>query len=118
MKKFCKFTNDGLRIVTTQITKNIQSSFLLKDKTNYKLCVNYKGDCPCGSSYIAETKSYAEVRWNKHNRPTKSLEPSKHLQNAIEHCFTWNITSKTPQNAMTRKNLEASSNALWKPGLN
>ena len=49
---------------------------------------------------------------------TKSLGPSKHLQNTIEHCFTWNITSNAPQNAMTRKNSEASSNALWKPGLN
>ena len=48
----------------------------------------------------------------------KVLEPSKHLQNNIEHCFTWTIVSNTPKNAKTRKNLEASCNPLWKPGPN
>ena len=80
--------------------------------------VIYKGACPCGSSYIAETKSYAEVRWNKQNSTTKSLEPSKQLKNNIYHCFTWTIVSNTPKNAMNRKNLGASCNALWKPDLN
>ena len=32
--------------------------------------------------------------------------------------FTWAVISKTPKNAKTRENLEASYIALWKPDLN
>ena len=78
----------------------------------------YKGDCPCGSRYIGETKRNAEVRWNEHNNPTKSSEPLKHLQSNINHYFTWVVISNAPKNAKTRKNLEASYIALWKPNLN
>ena len=41
----------------------------------------------------------------------------KHLRNNIEHCFTWDIISNAPKNAKTRKNIEASYIALWKPDL-
>ena len=84
---------------------------ILKDKNDYKSCVIYKGDCSCGSRYIGETKRNAKVRWNEHNNPTKSSEPSKHLQCNINHYFTWAVRK-------TRKNLEASYIALWKPDLN
>ena len=67
---------------------------------------------------IAETKRNAEVRWNEHNNPTKSSEPEKHLQSNINHHFTWTIISNAPKNAKTRKNLEASYIAVWKPDLN
>ena len=89
--------------------------FPLKDKNDYKLCVIYKGDCSCGSCYIGETESNAEVRWKKHN-PTKSSGPSKHLQSNINHYFIWVVISNAPNNAKTRKNLEAYI-ALWKPDL-
>ena len=82
------------------------------------MCVIYRGGDPCGSSYVAETKSYAEVRWNKHNSTTKSLERSKQLQDNIYDCFTWTIVSNTPKNAMARKNLDASCNDLLKPDFN
>ena len=92
--------------------------FPLKDKKVNKLCVICKGDCSCGSRYIGETKRNAEVRWNEHNNPTKSSEPSKHLGSNINHYFTWAVISNAPKNAKTRKNLEASYIALWKPNLN
>ena len=92
--------------------------FPLKDKNDYKSCVIYKGDCFCGSRYIGESKRNAEVRWNEHNNPTKSSEPSKHFRNNINHYFTWDVILNAPKIAKTRKNLEASYIALWKPNLN
>ena len=71
--------------------------FPLKDKNYHKSCVIYKGDCPCGSLYIGETKSNAEVRWNEHNNPTKSSESSKHLRSNINHYFTWATNLDTPK---------------------
>ena len=118
LKKFHKFTNNSFRIVITWKTRNIRSLFPLKDKNDYKSCVIYKGDCSCGSRYIGETKRNAEVRWNEHNNPTKSSEPSKHLRSNINHYFTWAVISNAPKNAKTRKNLEASYITLWKPDLN
>ena len=99
-------------MVITWKTRNIRSLFLLKDKNNSKSCVIYKGDCSCGSRYISETKRNVEVRWNEHNNPTKSLEPSKHLQSNIIHYFTWAVISNAAKNAKTRKNLQASQIAL------
>ena len=98
-------------------TRNIQFLFLIKDKNDYKSCVIYKRGCSCGSRYIGEIKRNAEVRWNEHNNPTKSSEQSKHLRSNINHCFTWAVISNAPKNAHTRKNLEASYIALWKPDL-
>ena len=118
LKEFHKFTNDGFRFVVIWKTRIIQSLLLFKDKNDYKLCVHYKGDCSSGSCYIGETKYNAEVRWNEHNNPTKSSEPLNHLQNNIDHCFTETIISNAAKNAKTRKNLEASYIALWKPNLN
>ena len=43
LKKFHKFTNNSFRMVITWKTRNIRSSFPLKDKNDYKLCVIYKG---------------------------------------------------------------------------
>ena len=68
--------------------------------------------------YIGETKRNAEVTWNEHNNPTKSLESSKYLQSNINHYFTWAVISNASKNAETRKNLAASYVALWKPDLN
>ena len=92
--------------------------FPLKYKNDYKSCVIYKGDCSCSTRYIGQTKGNVEVRWNEHNNATKNLEPSKHLPSNISHYFTWAVISNAPENAKTRKNLEASYIALWKPDLN
>ena len=105
-------------MVTTWKTRNIRSLFPLNDKNDYKSCIIYKGDCSSGSRYIGEIKRNAEVRWNEHNNPTSSSEPSKHLRSNINHYFTWAVISNAPKNAKTRKNLGASYIALWKPNLN
>ena len=72
-------------------TRNMQYLFPLKDKNDYKSCVIHKGDCSCGSRYIGETKRNA--RWNEYNNPTKSSEPSKHLQNNIRELILNNMSS-------------------------
>ena len=63
LRNFHKFINNNFRMVITCKTRNIRSLFPLKDKNDYKSCVNYKGDCFCGSCYFGETKRNAEVRW-------------------------------------------------------
>ena len=118
LKKFYKFTNNSFRMVIMWKTRNIRSLFPLKDKNHYKSCVIYKGYCSCGSHYTGETKRKAEVRWNEHNNASKSSEPLKHLRNNISHYFTWAFISYVPKNANTRKNLEGSYIAPWKPDLN
>ena len=92
--------------------------FSLKEKNDFESCAIYKGDCSCGSRYIGETKCNPEVRWNEHNNPTKSSEPSKNLRSNINHYFTWAVILNGPKNAKARKNLEASYIAPWKPDLN
>ena len=108
LKKFHRFTNNSFGMVITWRTRNIRSLFPLKDKSDYKSCVIYKGDYSCGLRYIGETRSNEEVRWNKHNNPTKSSEPSKHLRSNISHYYTWAVISTAPKKGKTRKNLEAS----------
>ena len=78
MKKSHKFSNNSFRNGITQTTRNIRSLFPSKDKNDYKLCVIYKENCYYGSCHIGVPKRNAEDRWNKHNNPTKSSEPSKH----------------------------------------
>ena len=90
----------------------------MKDKNGYKSCVIYIGECSCGSHYIGETKRNEEVRWNEYSNPTKSSEPSKHHGSNINHYFTCVVILNAPKKAKTRKNLDASYNALWKPDLN
>ena len=90
-------------MLITWKTRNMRSLFPLKDKADYKSCVNYKGDCSCGPRYIGETKRNVEVRWNERNNPTKISEPSKHLRNNINHYFTWALISNAPKNAKTRR---------------
>ena len=84
-------------MVITWKTRNIRSLFPLKDESDYKSCVIYKGDCSCVSCYIGETKRNTEVRWNEHNNLTKSSEPSKHVRCNINHCFTWAVISNAPK---------------------
>ena len=110
--------NISFRMVITWKTRNIRSMFPSKEKNDYKSWVIYKRDCSCDSRCIGETKRNAEVRWNKHNNPTKSSVPSKHLRSNINLYFTWVVISNAAKNAKTRKNLDASYIALWKLDLN
>ena len=74
------------------VTKWIRSTqrFCFLSKINFQVQLKtIQGYCSCGLRYIAENKRSADVRWNKHNNPTKSSEPSKHLRNNIYHCFIW-----------------------------
>ena len=118
LKKFHKFINNSFSMIITCKTKNIRCLFPLEDKNDYKSCVIYKWDFSWGSRYIGETKRNAEVRWNEHNNPTKSSEPSKHLRSNINHYFTWAVISNASKNPQTRKNLEGLYIALQKPDLN
>ena len=94
------FTN-SFRIVITWKIRNIRCLFPLRNKNDYKSFV-YKKDCSCCSRYIEGTKHNAEVRWNKHNNPTKSSEPSKHLRSNTNYRqeptfllkFPWNASNK------------------------
>ena len=115
---FHKFTNNSFRVIITWRTRNIRFLLLLKVKNDFKSCVIYIGDCSYGSRYIGEIKRNTEVRWNEHNNPTKNSKPSKNLQSNINYYFTMVVISNAPKNAQTRKNLEASYIALWKPDLN
>ena len=117
LKKLRKVTNKNFRILITWKTRNIRSFFPLKDKNDCKSRVIYKGDCSCGSCYIVETKRNAENRWNEHNNPTKSSEPSKYLRSKINHYFKWAVVSNAPKNAKTTRNLEQNI-GLRKPDLN
>ena len=76
--------------------------FPLKDRKNYISCVIYKGDCSCGSCYISETKRVAEVRWNEHNNPPKSSEPSKHLRNTL-HGLSFQMLQRMVRPGRTQK---------------
>ena len=89
-------------MLVTWKTRNIRSLFPLKDKNDYKSCV-IKGDCSCGSRYIGEMKRNAEFRWNEHNNPSISSEPSKHLRSNINNYFTWAVISNASENAKTRR---------------
>ena len=99
LKKSHKFTNNSSRNGITWTTRNIWSLFLLKDKSDYKSCDIYKGDCPCGSGYIGKTKRNTEVRWNELNNAKKFSAPSKQKQlwSNINHCFTWTVFSNAPK---------------------
>ena len=54
LKKFHKFTNNSFRIEITWKARTIRSLLPLKNKSDYKSCVIYKGDCSCGSRYTGE----------------------------------------------------------------
>ena len=70
----------------------------MKNYTDYKSCVIYKGDCSWVSRYTGETKHDAEVRWNKHNNPTKcpesSNKPSKKYESMFLHELSFQMLQK------------------------
>ena len=45
-------------------------------------------------------------------------KPAAHLEQNIDHCFTWRILCNAPSNPRTRKNIEAFFIAIMRPSLN
>ena len=74
--------------------------------------------CSCKSTYVGETKRNVEVRVLKHSHPSGKSDPSKHLNQNINHMFTWLVICSAPKIDRTRKNLEAFYIALMRPNLN
>ena len=68
--------------------------------------------------YIGETKRNVSIRVNEHEKWNGNSEPAKHLIKYPAHAFKWSILSSASPNWRTRKNLESSFIALFKPSLN
>ena len=98
--------------------QNSKYLFPLKDKDLHHACKIYKGICSCESTYVGETKRNVEVRYSEHNHPSGKSEPSKHLDQNINHVFTWSVICSAPKSDRTQKNLEVSYIALMRPNLN
>ena len=93
-KKVNYFTNDSYDLNVEWRTKKVRSFFLLKDKNLHPSCKSYYGICPCGEDYIGETKRNVSVRYDEHNKPSKKSKPAAHLEQNIDHYFTWSILFK------------------------
>ena len=106
-KKFNYFTNDSYDLNVVWKTKKVRSFFPLKDKNLHPSCKIYYGFCSCGENYIEETRRNVSARYHEHNKPSKKSKPAAHLEQNIDHYFTWRILSNAPSNARTRKNIEA-----------
>ena len=99
-------------------TKNVRSFFPFKDKSLHPSCKIYCGLCSCGEDYVGETKRNVSVRYDEHNKPPKKSKPTAHLEQNIDHYFTWRILCNAPSNAKTRKSIEAFFIAIMRPSLN
>ena len=56
--------------------------------------------------------------YDQHNNSPKKSKPAAHLQNNIEHYFTWRILCKAPSNARTRKNIQTFFIVIMRPSFN
>ena len=73
---------------------------------------------PCGESYIGETIRNVEVRWDEYNNPMKKSNPSKHINENLDHVFNWSVLANAPKNMFQLKFLEPYYIVLEKPTLN
>ena len=117
-KKFNYFTNDSYDLNVVWKTKKVSSFFPLKDKNLHPSCNIYYGLCSCREDYVGETKRNVSVRYDEHNKPPKKSKPVAHLEQNIDHYFTWRILCNVPSNARTRKNTKAFFIAIMRPSLN
>ena len=65
-----------------------------------------------------ETKRNVSVSYDEHIKPSKKSKPAAHLEQNIDHYFTWRILCNAPSNARTRKNIEEFFIAIMRPSLN
>ena len=89
-----------------------------KGKSLHPACKIYEGICIFGGKYIGETKRNVEIRWMEHNTPSDKSNPAKHLNDNIDHSFTWKVICNAPNRKPARKILEAYFIATMKPNLN
>ena len=54
----------------------------------------YKGFCSCGESYTGEIVTNVKVHLDEHNNPTKVSNPSKHINDNVDHTFHWSVLAK------------------------
>ena len=91
-KKFDEFTNANFKIAISWKTRKISSLFSLNDKKLYPFCKIYYEKCKqCGKDYVGKTKRNCISRWGEHDSPTHKSEPTRHINNHIEHKFEWSI---------------------------
>ena len=103
-----------------------QSIFFFK--VTHRCSVVYRGVCTCGADYIGETKRCEHVRFEEHDSPAGTSEPSKHLQTEngraeggsdnIIHKFEWATITRASPFTTKRKILEGLYVAKSKPSLN
>ena len=67
-----------------------------KGKSLHPACKIYEGICIFGGKYIGETKRNVEIRWMEHNTPSDKSNPAKHLNDNIDHSFTWKVICNAP----------------------
>ena len=67
----------------------------------------YKGFCSCGESYTGEIVTNVKVHLDEHNNPTKVSNPSKHINDNVDHTFHWSVLAKGPRNTIQQKVLQA-----------
>ena len=96
IKKFNYFTNYKRDVRIKWLARKIRTLFHLKDKSIHPACKIYKGICICGEKYIGETKRNVEIRWMEHNTPSDKSNPAKHLNDNIDHSFTWKVICNAP----------------------
>ena len=116
LNKFYNFSNEKFKLVIRRKTRNLKSLFPLKDKDLHFTCKICKGSCE--STYVGETNRNVEVRYSEHNHPSGKSEPSKHLNQNINHMFNWSVICSAPKIDRTRKDLEAFYITIMKPNLN
>ena len=103
MQRFHNFTGSKFDL---QI-KWIKTLFKLKDNCLHPAYKIYHGVCSCRETYIGETTTNVETRWNEHNIPSKKSNPSKHLNRNITHHFSWSVICSAPVKTLTCKILKA-----------
>ena len=117
IKKFNYFTNYKFDVRIKWLARKIRTLFHLEDKSIHPACKIYKGICICGEKYIGETKRNVEIRWMEHNTLSDKSNPAKHLEDNIDHSFTWKVICNVPNRKSARKILEAYFIAARKPNL-
>ena len=82
--KLVSFTSGWVRFNVVWNAQKFQSLFQLKDEVQHLHYVIYKGICPFGETYVAQTIRNCKIRRDEHNDVNKNSEPAKHLARNIE----------------------------------
>ena len=67
LQKFHNFTGNKFDLRIKWITRKTKSYFKSKDKCLHQAYKIYLGACSCGETYIGETITNVETRWNEHH---------------------------------------------------